>query len=333
MTLPTGEVLILSQSDMKELLNMKEVISAVEEAFKLKTQRKTIQPLKTVIHYSEGGKYRVTSLPCYIENKGAGLKWISNNRDNRGRGLPTLTGIMVLNDDETTIPISIMDATWMTAMRTAGHAAAAAKYLAKKDSSSIAIIGCGVEGRTHLMAMNELFRIQEVRVYDKYSNVSKKYAEDVENKLNIKVQIMEKASSAVKDVDIVCMTTTATKPVVMSHEIGSGCFIAGTAQFRDLDPNSSKEADKWVVGDIESDFMYLNKSQKIMKLSKEDIYGELGEIIIGIKPGRETDKEKILFSHAGMGSLDILTGLIAYNKAKEKNIGLRVNLFEISKKR
>jgi ornithine cyclodeaminase/alanine dehydrogenase-like protein (mu-crystallin family) len=324
----TGEVLILSQSDMQTVLKMKDVLGAVEDAFKLQSQRQTVQPLKTVIHYSEGGKYRLTSLPCYVEKKGAGIKWVANNRDNRGRGLPTVSGVMILNDDETSIPVSIMDATWMTSMRTAGHATVAAKYLAKKKSSSVAIIGCGVEGRTHLEAMNEIFKLEEVKIYDKFRDYAEKYADDVEKKLNLKAQIAGSAKNAARDVDIICMTTTATKPVLMSDDVGRGCFVAGTAQFRDLDPKLGKEVDKWVVGDVESDFIYLGKSQSIMDLSKEDIYSELGEIIIGKKPGRETEEERILFSHAGMGALDVLTASLVYNKAKEKGIGLRVNLLK-----
>jgi len=321
------DILILPQNTLKELLDMKEIIKIVEEAFKLHAEGKVIQPVKNTIHYGEGGRYRLTSLPCYINKKGAGIKWVANNRDNRNKGLPTISAVLILNDDETSMPISIMDAAWLTSMRTAGHATVAAKYLAKKDSNSIAIIGCGIEGRTHLEAMNEIFRIQEIRVYDIRKDFAEKYAEEMEEKLNIKIQVVENVSNSVKDADIVCMTTSASKPVVMSKDVGSGCFIAGTALFRDLDPQLSKDVDKWVLGNVESDFPSLSKSQRIIELSKDDVYGELGEIIMGIKPGRENDIERILFSHAGMGLLDVLTGLLIYHKAKVQGVGLQINLF------
>lgn len=323
-----GEIVILSQRDLKGLLSMKEVLSAVEDAFKLHALDKTFQPLKTVINYGEGGKYRLTSLPCYVRDKGAGIKWVSNNRDNRDKGLPTVSGILILNDETTSLPIAVMDATWMTTMRTAGHAAVAAKYLAKKNASSVAIIGCGAEGRTHLEAINQFFEPKEIRIYDVMKDYAKRYADQMSNNLDLEIEIAENPRSAVKDVDIICMTTTATEPVVMSSDVAIGCFVAGTAQFRDLDPNLSREADKWVVGELESDFINVSHSQNIMKLSKENIYAEIGEIIVGKKPGRETEEERIVFTHAGMGALDVLTGLLAYKKAKEKNIGLLKNLLE-----
>jgi len=305
---------------------MKDVLSVVEEAFRWITEGKVLQ-LKNTIQCPNEERHSLTAFPCYVKRKVSGIKWLGYSKSNREKGLPTITAILVLNNDETNAPISIMDASRITAMRTAAHAGVAAKYLARKNSTIVSIIGCGVQGRTHVEAMNELFKIREVKAYNRSSEGAKKFVQDIETRLNLEVTVVDNPSNAVKDTDIVCMTTSASKPLVMSRDIEPGCFIAGTALFHDLDPNLSKEVDKWVLGNIDLDFPDLAKSQSRIELSREDVYGELGEIITGTILGRKTETERILFSCGGMGVLDVSAGLLAYNKAKEKNVGLKVDLF------
>lgn len=316
------EILLLSGSEVRTLLDIKDVLQTVEEVFKMLAKGRVIQPIKTTIKDNEMG-YRITCLPCLVESIVAGMKWVANNPHNRKRGLPTVTAIVVINDPETTMPISIMDGSVITAMRTAGHAAVAAKYLAKKDSSAVAIIGCGSEGRSHLNAMNELFKIQEVKAYDVSSNAVENYVNEMEERLGLKIQSARSAKDAIKGADIICMVTSSTNPVVLEPWVEPGCFVAATAAFRDLDPRLSNEADKWVLGNLESDFHHASQTTT-MKLSKDDVYGDLGEIITGKKLGRAADHERIVFTHGGMGSLDICTALLAYNEAIKKGIGLKV---------
>jgi ornithine cyclodeaminase/alanine dehydrogenase-like protein (mu-crystallin family) len=323
------DTLILTQSQIEEVVGFQDILDRVEDVFRMheNSKEKINQPLKTTMYYS-GGKHRITSLPCTIEGEIAGIKWVSNNSENRKNNLPTIAALIILNDLSTTLPLAIMDGTKLTAMRTGGFAAIGAKYLAKKDSDRMAVIGCGVEGRSHLEAMTNLFDINEVKIYDIVEENAEKYKEQMEDKLNLSIEISSNAKKANEDVDIICMTTTSTKPVVYSNDIEAGCYVAGTAQFRDLDPSLSKEADKWVVGDVESDFHALSKSQKIMELSKDDIYTELGKIVTGKKNGRENENERILFSHAGMGVLDIAVGQLVYEKAKDKSEVYKINLLK-----
>jgi len=305
---------------------MNDVLAAVEEAFKLHFTGKVVQPEKATLHYGEGGRYRLNSLPCYIDKKGGGIKWVANNSDNRNRGLPTIAAVIILNDEVTSMPICMLDGALITAFRTAGHAGLAAKYLANRNSNKLGIIGCGMEGRTHLEVMKTIFQINEVNIYDVNRDFAKKYAEEMGSRLGLNVRITDTARDAATDADIVCTTTTSSKPVLMSDDVGPGTFVAGTALFRDLDPRLSKRADKWVLGDAKFDFAKLSESQNLIELSEEDVYASLGEVITGVKPGRENNEETILFSHAGMSVLDVMTALVAYKKAKEKGIGVRVDI-------
>jgi ornithine cyclodeaminase/alanine dehydrogenase-like protein (mu-crystallin family) len=323
-----GEILLLSRDDVNSLVTTDEVLRAVEEAFKLHFEGRSVQPEKTTICYGDGGRYRLNSLPCYVEGKGGGVKWIANNSDNRNRGLPTIAALIVLNDDTTSMPICLMEGSRITALRTAGHAGVAAKYLANNGSDTMGIVGCGVEGRAHLEVISSIFRIREVKVYDLYEHLAEKCAAEIRDKWKLNVLVVDSAKEAAKEADIVCTTTTSSRPVLMADDISKGTFVAGTALFRDLDARLIKKVDKWVLGDRRSDLPKLRETQNLIELSEDDVYAELGEIITGLKLGREKEEEKILFSHAGMGILDIMTGLLVYNKAIDRGVGLKINLLE-----
>ena len=119
-------------------------------------------------------------MPAYLPNPGvAGVKWISGYPDNQKRGLPYITGLLVLNDTDTGIPTAVMDATWITAKRTGAATGVAAKYLARKDSSTVGILACAVQGRSNLEALSTLFKLRKVKAYDILPEVARKFAREM----------------------------------------------------------------------------------------------------------------------------------------------------------
>ena len=163
-----GTVLYLSRKDV-EIINlpMQEIIDALEAMFKEKGAGRTEMPPKPGIHTRPDAF--IHAMPAYIPSlQSAGMKWVSGYPGNQRRGLPYITGLLLLNDPETGVPIAIMDCTWITAKRTGAATAVAAKYLARPDSTTVGIVACGVQGRSNLEALTCLFKIKKVKAYDLY---------------------------------------------------------------------------------------------------------------------------------------------------------------------
>jgi ornithine cyclodeaminase/alanine dehydrogenase-like protein (mu-crystallin family) len=214
-------------------------------------------------------------------------------------------------------------------MRTGGHAAVGAKYLARKDSEVVAIVGCGLEGRSHLLAMNEFFKLQEARLFDINKAKAKEYADEMRKQLSINYKICDSPKEATEGADIICMVTTSTEPVVLDEMIKSGCHVAGTFAFADLDPKFSKTADKWVLGSWARDSEWIESPifPGGSALSKKNVYGDLSEIAVGKKPGREKKTERTVMTHLGIGALDVAVAYHVYQLALEKGVGRILRLF------
>jgi len=145
---------LICRGDIQELLNMDETLEAVERAFKLQAQGKTIMPPKLYLDLPEhGGDFR--AMPTYIDGS-AGIKWVSCYPQNSRRNLPLAIATIVLCDPDTGCPLAVMDGTYITSMRTGAAGGVAVKFLARRDSSSIGMIGAGVQARTQLLAINEV---------------------------------------------------------------------------------------------------------------------------------------------------------------------------------
>ncbi len=187
-----GKLLYLSQDDVKAVgLTMAEIIDALEIAFREKGRGNTEMPPKPGIHPGGGDNF-IHAMPAYIPAmKAAGVKWVSGFPGNHKMGLPYITGLLILNDPETGLPISVMDCIWITAMRTGAASALSARYLARPESSVIGILACGVQGRTNLEAMDVLFPIKRVMAYDVDEKLSRHYAKEMGSRLNL--QTMQKS--------------------------------------------------------------------------------------------------------------------------------------------
>ena len=175
----TSEILYLSRQDVEELaLSMSEIIGALESMFRAKGEGKVEMPPKPGIHPRPDAF--IHAMPAYIpDQNAAGVKWISGYPENQKKGLPYITGLLILNDPETGFPIAVMDATWITAMRTGAATAVAAKYLARKESSTVGILACGVQGCSNLEALSCVFRIEEVKAYDIRPEAAETFAKGV----------------------------------------------------------------------------------------------------------------------------------------------------------
>jgi ornithine cyclodeaminase len=330
------EFLYLSQEDVKAAgLNMKLAIEAVEESFKLHARNQIILPPKTVLDLNERKRGRVNAMPAYVNGDidVCGIKWIAGFPQNPVKyGLPRAIGITILNDSHKGVPLVIMDGTLISAMRTGAATGVGAKYLARKDSETIAIIGSSVQAKTQLMALHEVLQnIKLVKVYSRSRESRELYAKEMSTLLNLNVVPVDSAELAVKNADVIVTATTADEPIVKNAWIKPGSFFSHIGSYQEEEYEVVLNSDKIVVDDWEQvehrGTPILAKMYKEGLIKREDIFANLGEIVIGKKPGRENNDERIFFLPIGMGSEDIVVAKKIYENALKKGIGIKLKLW------
>jgi len=321
------EVLYLSKKDVEKVgLSMAEIIETVEDSFCEKGEGRVEVPPKPGIHPRPDSF--IHAMPAYIPSmNAAGIKWVSGFPENYKRNLPYITGVIILNDPETGVPICIMDAAWVTAMRTGAATAVAAKYLARRDSKVFGIIGCGVEGRSNLEAIITVFEdLEEVRAYDINKDNLNRYVSEVKEKYDIRVMPADSPRKAVEGCDIVVTATPILKnpnPVIEASWFKDGGFACPIDFDSYWKPEAMHSMHKFCTDDKEQLIYY--KSVGYFKDIPE-VYADLGEIVTGKKVGRESDSERIMSMNLGLAIEDMSTAVKIYEKAKRKGIGVWLNL-------
>jgi alanine dehydrogenase len=272
-------------------------------------------------------------MPAYLEEMGAaGVKIVNAHPNNpKKHGLPTVMATILLLDPKTGAPLSIMDGTWITNMRTGAGGAVAAKYLARKDSHVVAMVGAGVQAKTQLLALNEVLKIEEVRINDVSTAQAEEYARDMGRELGIEVKVVLKTADAVGGADVIVTTTPARKPVLLNEWISGGVHInaigADAPGKQELDPEILLRA-KVVVDDVEQAIHggEVNVPLSTGMIARGNIYADLGEIITKKKPGRTSPGEITVFDSTGLAVQDVATDWVVYKKAKRLKAGQEVEL-------
>lgn len=305
----------------------------MEKAFKAKGLGKVQMPPKSYIFFQKyEGDFRV--MPAYVESlSAAGVKIVNVHPKNRVKyGLPTVMALIVLLDPKTGAPLSVMDGTVITNIRTGAAGAVAAKYLARKNSKIVGLVGAGVQARTQLEALAEVFEIEEARVNDVSMREARRFAEEMEKRAGVRIKVERETRSAVEGSDIVVTTTPSRRPIVFDEWISPGMHInaigADAPGKEELDPKILKRA-KVVVDDIQQAIHSGEVNVPLSKgeIARGDIYGELGEIVTGKKPGRVSEDEITVFDSTGLAVQDIATDWVVYRKALRKGIGKKIELF------
>lgn len=319
--MPKHRLLYLSRADVEAVgVPMPEIIDALDEAFRLHGQGKVEMPPKPGVH-SRPDAF-IHAMPCYIPGPEAiGVKWVAGYPENPQRGLPYISGLMVLNDAETGLPLAVMDCTWITAKRTGAATALAARYLARPDSQTVGILGCGVQGRSNLEALAVLFPVQRVMAYDRTLKNALRFADDVDDKWGIEVTVVEEPRQAVSGCDIV---VTAGPILRQPHAtIKAGWLDAGAfASLVDFDSYWDRaalaEADKFCTDDAPQleHYQHVGYFQDI-----PPVYASLGELVTGQKPGRQSPAERTMAANLGLALDDMATAPIIYRRAVERRIG------------
>ena len=318
------KMLYLSQDDVKNTgLTMAEIIEAVEKGFVEMGNGRVEMPPKPGIHPGQGGDNFIHAMPAFIpEMDAAGVKWVSGYPVNQEKGLPYINGLLILNDPETGMPLSVMDCAWITAMRTAAASAVSAKYLARPESSTIGILACGVQGHTNLEAMNVLFPLKKVMAFDPSAENAQALAKYGRETLGLDVEIVEDPRLAVTGCDIVVTSGPILKvphATIKSGWLDEGAFVSCVDFDSFFSRNALAEAAKWTTDNLAQYNHY--KDNVGFFTDCPEVYAELGELVTGKKKGRENDTEKTFAANLGLAMEDMAVAPILYRKAVEKNIG------------
>ena len=318
----TNKLLYLSQTDVGAVgLTMAEVIEAVDIAFREKGEGHVEMPPKPGIHPGGGDNF-IHAMPAYIPAlRSAGIKWVSGFPENQKRGLPYITGLLILNDVETGLPLSVMDCVWITAMRTGAATAVAAKYLARPESSVVGMLGCGVQGRSNVEALNVLFPLERVMAYDLDNKSARCYAEEMSARFGLEVVVVDTPREAVTGCDMVVTAGPILKKphrTIVAGWLDEGAF----ASLVDFDsywhPKAMHEVDKFCTDDLPQ----LRHYQQVGYFQDiPAVHADLGELATGRKPGRETPQERTMTANLGLAMDDMAVAPLLYRKALEKEIG------------
>jgi alanine dehydrogenase len=324
------EVLWLSEGDVKSLLTMDEAISAAEKAFFDQGMGRTQMPPKSYLYFPQHeGDLR--TMPAYLEGLDqAGVKIVNVHTRNPAAGLPTVMALLTLISTENGAPLAIMGAAYLTAIRTGAAGALAARLLARKNSRVMGLIGAGVQARTQLMGISRNFDIEQVLVYDTSMDRSRSLKDECKPFLDCEYQLASNPQDACQ-CDILVTTTPSRSPVVLEKWVQPGTHInaigADARGKQELQSTLTKNS-KIFVDDmaqaVHSGEVNVPISEGL--LLPEEIFAQIGEVLVRKRPGRESEKEITIFDSTGLGIQDVATGYAVYEKAKDRGAGKKISL-------
>jgi ornithine cyclodeaminase/alanine dehydrogenase-like protein (mu-crystallin family) len=319
-TMPEHQLLYLSRADVEAVgVTMAEIIARLETAFREHGEGRVEMPPKPGVH-SRPDSF-IHAMPAYIPAlHSIGVKWVSGYPANQAKGLPYISGLLILNDDDTGLPLAVMDCTWITAKRTGAASALSAKYLARPDSHTLGVLGCGVQGRSNLGALREVLPLQRVIAYDTDRAVAEAYGADA-CAAGMEAIVAEEPRQAVEECDVV---VTAGPILRKPHAtIKAGWLPEGAfASLVDFDSYwegaALREVDKFTTDDVPQ-FEHYREMGYFQDVPP--IYASLGELVCGKKPGRETARERTIACNLGLALDDMAVAPLIYERARAEGLG------------
>ncbi len=322
------ELIFISQADIIGLkMSMDEVIPLVEHVLSEHGRGHFENPPKPGIHPQQDAY--IHAMPGYLpRQKAAGLKWVSGFSSNTNLGIPPVMGLFILNDVQTGQPLAVMDCGWITAMRTGAVSAVAARYLANKNSATVAIIGAGIQGRYNLLALAAVMPfLERVRLFDINPQTCDSFVTALDGELQLTFEIGQSAQDVIQGADIVVTATgRLNQPIFKENWIAPGALVL-PVHHRGWENRTLHRVDKFITDDWQQ-----------LQLAHEKVGGfdgplpeqhsELGQIIIGQKPGREHAKERIIDFNYGLAIEDVAMANEIYRRAKAKGVGQMLRLIE-----
>ncbi|KNC88500.1 ornithine cyclodeaminase family protein [Trabulsiella odontotermitis] len=322
----------LNGPDVDQLtLTDEEILTAVEAGLLAQGQKKTVIEPRVHLIPDKAFNGHFNVLRGYIEPLGlAGVKIVGDYVDNYTRGLPSEMALLNLFDPRTGMPVAILDASAITDMRTGALTALGARHLARRDSKVLGHIGARGTAYWNVRLLNSIYDFDEIRIHSRRPESRNAFARRLEQDLGKKIIVTDDWESCVRDADIVVEASrlNAPTPLLKTAWIKPGAFVVPYGTMSAVELSLTDIMDKLVVDDWGQCkggmFGSLRAHVDAGKLSEQTLHAELGEIVAGLKPGRESDRETILFWHRGLSLSDIALGHAMLEKARALGIGLEL---------
>ncbi len=322
------EFLYLSQKEVMEVgLTMKDTIAIVEDVLTEHGAGHFENPPKPGIHPQKDAF--IHAMPGYLPRKKAGgLKWVSGFSGNYKYGLPSIMGLIVLNDVNTGQPLAVMDGGYITNMRTAAVSAVAAKFLAKKDAQVLGLVGAGIQGHFHLQSLMEVLpNLEAARIFDTNAEVLQALITAMQKELPFKLEAGQSIQEVMDEADIIVTATGHLNERIFKEKwIGAGALTL-PVHSRGWERATLSLMDKFIVDDWQQ-FSHVQGGKDGYYAPLPDLFAELGEIVIGKKPGRENNNERIINFNFGMAIHDVSMASQVLAKAQQKGSGTMLPLIE-----
>jgi alanine dehydrogenase len=325
-------MLLLTEQDVRQLISMDDLIETMHSALVEFSSDRVLQPLRTVLEVGEQRAF-FGVMPAYLPKSAAlGTKLVTVFAGNAALGLPTHLATIVLLDSETGELLAIMDGRFITEARTAAVSAVSARLLARADAGVLAILGSGVQARSHLTALDRVRTLREVRVWSRSDAHRRAFATGMRSQVAAPIRPVASAQEAVEGADLIVLATAAREPVVRSEWIGDGAHIAAVGACRP----DQREMEAQLVGRarvfVDSRAGALAEAGDLVLAARDGFFdesriaGELGELAAGKVTGRTSPSDVTLFKSLGMAVEDVAAAHLAYVRAAERGLGRGIPL-------
>lgn len=324
--------LILDETNIRAVLDLDATIDVVEQALLQYSCGRVDQPVRSSLRFGPHDAYLGVMPSTLAEPSAVGAKLVSVAHANVDRGLPSHLATIVLLDPETGALQAILDGRYITEVRTGAASAVATRHLALPDARVLAILGTGVQARSHLEALCRVRRIQEVQVWGPDVQQRRTFAAEMAPRVGVAVRAVEDARTAVREADVIALTTSSPEPVLFNDWVRDGTHIVAIGAYlpdqREMDSDLVARARLFVDSRrgalAEAGDVLIPMSEG--RFDASHIAGEIGEVIAGDVPGRTSRRQVTVFKSLGMAVEDVAAAALAYQSALDAGIGTTVDL-------
>jgi alanine dehydrogenase len=323
---------LLTEAQVKSLLPMPDLITAMESAVARFSAGDVLQPVRTVLSVGPTHAY-FGLMPAFIpQPPSLGAKLVTVFNGNHARGLPSHLATIVLLDPDTGSLVALMDGRYITEARTAAVSAVSARHLSGPDASTLAIIGTGVQARSHLEAYAEVRALKDVRVWSPTPKSRDRFVDDMTGHVTARLEATDTAEAAVRGADLIVLATSAPTPVVEHAWVADGAHVVSVGACRpdqremapDLVARGRLFVDSRAAALVESGDVVMGIKEQRFK--DTHIAGELGEVVLGRVSGRTSAIEITVFKSLGMAVEDVVTADLVFRRAVETGAGTELTL-------
>lgn len=325
------ETRVLTRRDVQAVLGWDECIAAVEGAFRLHAEGRSLPPGVLGVRAPDGG-FHVKAAGLDLGRLYFAAKTNANFSDNpRRHGLPAIQGVIVLCDATDGRPLAVMDSIELTIRRTAAATAVAARHLARPDARTATVCGCGSQGRAQLRALLRVLPLARAFAFDADPAAARAYADELSAELGIEVTPAESLERALAESDVCVTCTPSRKAFLFREHVPPGSFVAAvgadSSDKQELDP--ALMAAGVVVTDVLEQCASIGDLHHAIEagaMSRDDVHGELADLVVGRKPGRRSADEITIFDSTGTALQDVAAAALVYERAVAAGLGISVAL-------